>query len=44
MRKCGWLDNLIPILAVLVYSIKAHEGLPNEPELWINLNDRLNSA
>lgn len=44
MRKCGWLDNLIPILAVLVYSIKAHEGLPNESELWINLNDRLNSA
>lgn len=44
MRKCGWLGNLIPILAVLLYSIKAHEGLSNEPESWTNLNDRLNSA
>lgn len=43
-EKMWVIRYLIPILALLVYSINAHEGLSHEPELWINLNDRLNSA
>lgn len=43
-EKMWVIGYLTPIFAVLVYSISAREGLSHEPELWINLNDRLNSA